>query len=85
LRLPESEAESRGAAAAGSIWQFKPWWCQPWSILLSGLLVVVASWLVLQLWWLTAGVALLVLAWWGLFLLLLPAAWKADQLRETDS
>lgn len=62
-----------------TIWQLKPWWCQPWSILLTGVIVVVLSWLWLQLWWLTAVAAAGVLIWWGLFLVLVPRAWRSAQ------
>lgn len=62
--------------ANDSIWQHKSWWCQPWSILLSGCLAVAASWLLLHLWWISGLVGLVVLAWWGLFLVLMPAAWR---------
>jgi len=48
-------------------WSLKPWWCQPWSILLTGVLVIAGSWVLLRLWWITAPVALGVLIWWGLF------------------
>ena len=54
-------------------------WCQPWSILLTGLAIMVASWLLLHLWWLTAGVSVVISAWWLLFLVLMPAAWKQEQ------
>ncbi|MCP9833284.1 MULTISPECIES: DUF6737 family protein [unclassified Cyanobium] len=67
------------SATPGSVWELKPWWCQPWSILLTGLAIVGASWLVLQLWWITAGVSLVIGAWWLLFLVLMPAAWKRSQ------
>lgn len=65
-----------------TIWQHKPWWCQPWSILLTGVLVVSASWIWLQLWWLTALVSAGVLLWWGLFLVLVPRAWLQAPIRE---
>ena len=58
---------------AQGFWSLKPWWCQPWSILLSGIAAIAASWLVLGRWWVTAPVALVVLAWWGLFLVVVPA------------
>lgn len=61
-----------------TIWQHKPWWCQPWSILLTGGAVVILSWLWLQLWWLTVLVSGAVLAWWCLFLVLVPRAWQAE-------
>ena len=57
---------------AQGFWSQKPWWCQPWSILLTGVVLIAASWLVLHLWWLTALVAVPVLAWWGLFLVVVP-------------
>ena len=53
---------------AQSFWSQKPWWCQPWSILLTGAVIMAGSWLLFERWWLTALVSLPVLAWWGLFL-----------------
>lgn len=53
-------------------WSQKPWWCQPWTILLSGAIAIAASWLLLQLWWVTIPLALLVIAWWVLFLIVVP-------------
>ena len=54
-------------------WRAKPWWCQPWSIVSTGVLVSAGSWLVLHRWWITLPVAVLVLAWWGLFLVVVPS------------
>jgi hypothetical protein len=76
--LPNPDLDGPGATP-DSVWDLKPWWCQPWSILLTGLAVVGASWLVLHLWWITAGVSLVIAAWWLLFLVLMPAAWKRSQ------
>lgn len=67
------------AGAAPGFWAHKPFWCQPWSILATGVLVVSASWLLLHRWWISLPLALAVLAWWLLFLLLVPAAWRAEQ------
>ena len=57
---------------AQSFWSQKPWWCQPWSILLTGTVIMASSWLLFERWWLTALVSLPVLAWWGLFLVVVP-------------
>ncbi len=70
--------EAASPAQKKSLWVHKPWWCQPWSILLTGLAVVVLSWIWLQLWWLTLLVAVGVLFWWALFLILVPRAWAAS-------
>ena len=83
-------------ADSGDLWSHKPWWCQPWSILLTGVglvggswwwlrlwwvslpLAVAGSWWLLQRWWITAPVALAVVLWWWLFLVVVPAAYKAE-------
>ncbi|WP_159786468.1 DUF6737 family protein [Sodalinema gerasimenkoae] len=55
-----------------NVWHYKPWWCQPWSILLTGLGLIGASWLLFQRLWLTGLVAIPLGAWMGYFLLLFP-------------
>jgi len=71
-------SEARTQAPDLSIWSHKPWWCQPWSIVLTGLVVVASSWLLFGRWWLSLAVAVGVLLWWGLFLVIVPAAWRQD-------
>ncbi|MBW4467364.1 MAG: hypothetical protein KME07_18210 [Pegethrix bostrychoides GSE-TBD4-15B] len=55
-----------------SVWDYKPWWCKPWSILLTGLVIIGGSWLLLHRIWVTGLVAVPILAWMGFFLLLYP-------------
>ena len=55
-----------------NIWDYKPAWCQPWSIILTGTTIVAASWLVLHTVWLTILVSLAIAAWWVYFLILYP-------------
>jgi len=57
-----------------SVWDYKPVWCQPWSILLAGITVVSGSWLALHNVWLTSAVSLLIVVWWVYFLVLYPKA-----------
>ncbi|TVP67107.1 MAG: hypothetical protein EA342_09850 [Leptolyngbya sp. LCM1.Bin17] len=59
-------------SALTSPWQLKPWWCQPWSIAMTGLGLITASWLLGHRWWLTAIVAVPIAAWMGFFLVLWP-------------
>ena len=56
------------------IWDYKPWWCQPWSIVLTGVAIVAASWLILHRLWVSGLVALPILVWWTVFLVLYPRA-----------
>jgi hypothetical protein len=67
-----------------SLWNHKPWWCQPWSILFTGVVVVGGSWWLLRLWWISAPLALGVLVWWWLFLVAVPAAYRAEQESAVD-
>lgn len=67
---------------SGSVWQYKPWWCQPWSILLTGLSIIGGSWYVLKIGWVTALVALPVGSWMGFFVLVYPRL--ADHLNTGD-
>ncbi|WP_373478304.1 DUF6737 family protein [Geminocystis sp.] len=58
--------------SSSSIWKYKPWWCQPWSIILTGIVIIGGSWLLFQLIWLTALFFTLICLWWLLFLILIP-------------
>ncbi len=55
-----------------SPWNYKPWWCQPWSILLTGVTLISGSWLIFKIIWVTIIVAIPLLAWMGFFLLVWP-------------
>ena len=58
--------------SSDSVWTYKPWWCQPWSILLTGSSVMGGSWLLFHRYWLTGLVSLPMLAWMGFFILVFP-------------
>jgi hypothetical protein len=53
-------------------WNYKPWWCQPWSILLTGISIISGSWIIFKTIWLTVLVTLPISAWMGFFLLIWP-------------
>ncbi len=60
-----------------SMWEIKPWWCQPWSIVLTGVAVPLVSWFLLHRLWITLPVVLMILVWWVLFLGIVPAQYAA--------
>ncbi len=62
---------------SSNIWDYKPWWCQPWSILLTGIILSVGSWFTLHIIWITAIVAFLIIIWWVYFLIMYPGMFKA--------
>ncbi len=55
-----------------NVWDYKPWWCQPWSILLTGIVIVGGSWLLFKTIWITVGISIPILVWWVYFLILYP-------------
>ncbi|MBE9176171.1 hypothetical protein IQ225_14215 [Synechocystis salina LEGE 06155] len=54
------------------VWSEKPRWCQPWTILLTGSVIIAASWLLFHQWWLSLPVAGVIALWWWYFLLAYP-------------
>ncbi|WP_448572770.1 DUF6737 family protein [Trichothermofontia sp.] len=68
-------------------WAYKPWWCQPWSIALTGIGLIAGSWLALHRLWVTGLVAVPVLSWMGFFLLIWPRlvvrSWLASSPPDT--
>jgi hypothetical protein len=58
-----------------SPWRAKPWWCQPWSVALTGCLLIAASLRVLPFPW---GVvpAVPVAVWMGYFLFVWPRSMR---------
>ena len=62
-------------------WSLNPWWGQPWSIIPTGMLMVGGSGALQHRLWISLPLAMGGLAWWLLFLVLVPAAYRsaADQ------
>jgi hypothetical protein len=55
-----------------NLWEHKPWWCQPWTIILTGIIIIAGSWFVFKTIWLTLPVAILIVVWWTYFLIIVP-------------
>eukprot|EP00741_Cyanophora_paradoxa_P006947 tig00001065_g6721.t1 len=70
------------ASDPSNVWSKKPAWCQPWTIVLTGGGIIGGSWAVFhnQCTWVTGLVSLPVLAWWFLFLVLYPRAYREAYL-----
>jgi hypothetical protein len=64
-------------------WDYKPWWCQPWSILLTGMSLISGSWFFFEKIWLTSLIAVPIGAWMGFFLLIWPQLMK-EQYSSTS-
>lgn len=75
---PSFQAKQKQGDLDPSFWAHKPYWCQPWSILLTGTLFVLGA---RQLFHgnniVTALAAVPILVWWYLFLVLVPANYRS--------
>ena len=70
---------------AFSVWKYKPWWCQPWSIILTGVSIIGGSWLLAKILWMTILLSVPILAWWGYFLILYPQLVKEAYFAESST
>lgn len=75
--------------ATPSFWESKPPWCQPWTIVSTGVCAIAAPTQALHLGGIfggaaTAAIGLGVAAWWFVFLYAVPRAYEADA-READA
>eukprot|EP00250_Pteridium_aquilinum_P001774 c1198_g1_i1 orf=331-867(-) len=59
-----------------SVWDTKPAWCQPWTIVLTGCVAVLMSWLTVHSVMVTALVTAAISAWWYIFLFSYPQAYS---------
>jgi hypothetical protein len=67
-----------------TVWDYKPWWCQPWSILLTGITIIFGSWLVFKIIWLTVLISIPILSWMGFFILVYPRLVLKSGLLDTQ-
>ncbi|HEY9891220.1 MAG TPA: DUF6737 family protein [Candidatus Sericytochromatia bacterium] len=65
-------------------WNYKPWWCQPWSILLTGIAIVTLSWTIVKTVWLTVLISLPILVWWTYFLVIWPELIRQSGILENN-
>ena len=65
-----------------SFWDSKPYWCQPWSIISFGVLVMIFSWKLFDNIIFTSVVGIFVFVWWILFLILAPKSYQVINDKE---
>ncbi len=53
-------------------WSSKPYWCQPWSIILTGIIITLFSWLFFNNLLFTFITITFILIWWVIFLYYAP-------------
>ncbi|KFK30877.1 hypothetical protein AALP_AA6G037500 [Arabis alpina] len=59
-----------------SVWDTKPYWCQPWTIMLTGLSIVACSWVIMHSVVVSSLAVGLIGAWWYIFLYSYPKSYS---------
>ena len=57
-------------------WDLKPYWCQPWSIITFGIVVLVLSWRLFNNLIITLILSFVIIIWWAIFLLIVPRSYQ---------
>ena len=65
-----------------SFWDSKPYWCQPWSIISFGVLVLIFSLKLFNNILFTSIIGIFVFVWWILFLILAPNSYQVMNDKE---
>ena len=65
-----------------NFWDLKPYWCQPWSIVSFGVLVLIVSWQLFNNIIFTSVLGVFVFVWWILFLILAPNSYQVMNDKE---
>ena len=64
--------------AKKNFWDSKPYWCQPWSIISFGFLVLIFSFKFLNNIIITSILGFFILVWWIIFLILAPNSYQLN-------
>ncbi len=65
-----------------NFWDSKPYWCQPWSIISFGVLVLILSWKLFNNIIFSSILGIFVFVWWILFLILAPNSYQVMNDKE---
>ena len=68
--------------AKKSFWDSKPYWCQPWSIISFGVLVLIFSFKLLNNIIITSILGFFILVWWILFLIIAPNSYQVNMIND---
>lgn len=74
---PSLQQQQKQGNLDPNFWAQKPYWCQPWSILLTGTLFVAGAKQLFHNPVITGLAAIPILVWWYLFLILVPANYRS--------
>ena len=82
IALIISEVSLMNTNSKKSFWDAKPYWCQPWSIISFGILVLISSWKIFDNIVITSILGFFIFVWWIVFLILAPNTYQAINDKE---
>ena len=59
-------------------WSIKPFWCQPWTIIMTGLCILFSAWKIFDNLIIITLISISILIWWILFLIIAPILYEKD-------
>lgn len=65
-----------------SFWDSKPYWCQPWSIISFGVLILISIWKIFNNIIINSILGFFIFVWWILFLMIVPNSYQAFNEKE---
>lgn len=84
LNLLQKANTSSSSSSASSVWKTKPFWCQPWTIVLFGVFCVSLPTLAFDWKFVSVAVAVPISAWWYVFLVLYPKSYASSSFEEKE-
>ena len=84
LQKANTSSSSSSASSASSVWKTKPFWCQPWTIVLFGVFCVSLPTLAFDWKFVSVAVAVPISAWWYVFLVLYPKSYASSSFEEKE-
>ena len=60
-------------------WEETPLWCQPWSIILTGIIIFIITYFLFDIIILQIFISICILAWWYIFLFIAPKAYNINK------
>ncbi len=68
---------------ANQFWDQKPLWCQPWSVIFTGILITILGFVLIKIIILNLILSIFVVLWWFLFLYVAPLTY-INQLNDYE-
>ncbi|WP_052043867.1 MULTISPECIES: DUF6737 family protein [unclassified Prochlorococcus] len=63
-------------------WKLKPFWCKPFSIIITGIFILIIGFKIFSMFWIRTIISLIIFSWWALFLIIAPYSY--DQIELPD-